>query len=86
LAPGERPGKEIEAEAVFTFPPGAVEEVLKAHRQGKLSKREARKAIADLARGGPGDPLDNAAELLLDYAAEHRTAESRDAGTRGVPG
>jgi transcriptional regulator with XRE-family HTH domain len=63
--------------AVITFPPGAVEEVLAAHRAGKLSKRGAQKAIADLARSGPGDPLDNAAELLLDYA-ESKRAQDRE--------
>ena len=74
----ERPPVPL-AEAVITFPPGAVEEVLAAHRAGKLSKRAAQKAIADLARSGPGDPLDNAAELLLDYAESKRSLDREGA-------
>ena len=65
---------------MITFPPGAVEEVLAAHRAGKLGKRDAQKAIADLARSGPGDPLDNAVELLLEYAESKRSRDREGAG------
>jgi hypothetical protein len=37
------------ADVVITFPPGAVEEVVKALKAGKITMQDAKKAVADLA-------------------------------------
>jgi transcriptional regulator with XRE-family HTH domain len=71
--PGQSPDLEQEAtvENVITFDQEGVREAIRAHKEGKISKAEVRKAIADLVRGGPTNPLEEAIELLLELTHEH---------------
>jgi len=65
-------------EEVITFDDAAVRAAIKAAKAGKLTKREASRAIADAVRGGPTDALEDAVELLLEDA-ERRRVEDREA-------
>ena len=51
---------------MITFPEGAVDEVVKLHKQGKLSKAEVREAIGKLTDLA----LENATEEIEEYMAE----------------
>jgi transcriptional regulator with XRE-family HTH domain len=63
----EAPGKEPRLEGtMITFPEGAVDEVVKLHKQGKLSKADVREAIGKLTDLA----LENATEEIEEYMAE----------------
>jgi transcriptional regulator with XRE-family HTH domain len=62
-APGEEPRLEG---TMITFSEGAVDEVVKLHKQGKISKADARKAIGKLTDLA----LENATEEIEEYMAE----------------
>jgi transcriptional regulator with XRE-family HTH domain len=62
-APGEGPHLEG---TMITFPEGAVDEVVKLHKQGKLSKADVREAIGKLTDLA----LENATEEIEEYMAE----------------
>jgi transcriptional regulator with XRE-family HTH domain len=84
--PGQPPKREEQPkledatpENVVTFPPGAVEEVLKTFKEGKISLQEASRAIADLSQGGPVDPTQDALERIQEEEeAEKERSRSRE--------
>jgi transcriptional regulator with XRE-family HTH domain len=64
---GEEPTEEV-----ITFDDEAVRAALTAAKAGKLTTKEAARAIADSVRGGPVDALEDAVELLLEHAEASR--------------
>src|SRR5215203_2211376 len=60
---------------VITFDEEAVRAAITAARSGKLTTKEAAQAIADSVRGGPGDALEDALELLLEHAERGRSED-----------
>jgi transcriptional regulator with XRE-family HTH domain len=52
----------------IAFPEGAVEEVIRLHRQGKLGKDDARKAIAKLTDLALEDALEEIGEYMAEIA------------------
>jgi hypothetical protein len=65
-------------EEVITFDDDAVRAAINSAKAGKLTRKEAARAIADSVRGGPADALEDAVELLLEHA-ERRRSEDREA-------
>jgi transcriptional regulator with XRE-family HTH domain len=65
-------------EEVITFDDDAVRAAINSAKAGKLTRKEAARAIADSVRGGPADALEDAVELLLEHA-ERRRSEGREA-------
>jgi len=62
---------------VVTFPPGADKEIWNAYQEGKITLREASKALADLAQGSTEDALERIQE---EEAAERsRDQEEQEA-------
>jgi transcriptional regulator with XRE-family HTH domain len=59
-------------EEVITFNDEAVRAAITAAKSGKLTMKEAARAIADSVRGGPADALEDAVELLLEHAEASR--------------
>jgi transcriptional regulator with XRE-family HTH domain len=74
-----QPGLSVDSEKeVINFDDDAVRAAYRAAKAGKLTKKEAARAIADAVRGGPEDALEDAVERLLEYAERERS-EERDA-------
>jgi transcriptional regulator with XRE-family HTH domain len=69
---GVRVEELISTEEVITFDDEAVRAAITAAKAGKLTTKEAARAIADSVRGGPVDALEDAVELLLDHAEASR--------------
>jgi transcriptional regulator with XRE-family HTH domain len=65
-------------EEVITFDDDTVRAAINSAKAGKLTRKEAARAIADSVRGGPADALEDAVELLLEHA-ERRRSEDREA-------
>jgi transcriptional regulator with XRE-family HTH domain len=59
-------------EDVITFDDEAVRAAITAAKAGKLTTKEAARAIADSVRGGPVDAVEDAVELLLQHAETSR--------------
>jgi hypothetical protein len=59
---------------MITFPEGAVDEVVKLHKQGKLSKADVREAIGKLTDLA----LENATEEIEEYMAEMAALSDED--------
>jgi transcriptional regulator with XRE-family HTH domain len=64
---GEEPTEEV-----ITFDDEAVRAAITAAKAGKLTTKEAARAIAYSVRGGPVDALEDAVELLLEHAEASR--------------
>jgi hypothetical protein len=75
-ASGEEPGLEdATPEDVVTFPPGADKEIWNAYQEGKITLREASKALADLAQGSPVGPTQDALERIQEEEAAERSED-----------
>jgi transcriptional regulator with XRE-family HTH domain len=78
-AEAPQPGLSVDStEEVITFDDDAVRAAINSAKAGKLTRKEAARAIADSVRGGPTDALEDAVELLLEHAERSRS-EGREA-------
>ena len=68
-------------EDVITFDDDAVRAAINSAKAGKLTRKEAARAIADSVRGGPADALEDAVELLLEHAERSRSEDREAAKT-----
>jgi transcriptional regulator with XRE-family HTH domain len=68
-------------EVRITFDDEAVRAAIRAAKAGKLTKKEAARAIADAVRGGPADVLEDTVELLLEHAEQERSEDREGAKT-----
>jgi len=79
-APDTEPSADS-TEEVITFDDEAVRAAISAAKAGKLTTKEAARAIADSVRGGPTDALEDAVELLLEHAERGRSEDRAGAKT-----
>jgi transcriptional regulator with XRE-family HTH domain len=68
-------------EEVITFDDEAVRAAISAAKAGKLTTKEAARAIADSVRSGPTDALEDTVELLLEHAERGRSEDRAGAKT-----
>jgi transcriptional regulator with XRE-family HTH domain len=68
-------------ENVITFDQEAVREVLQKEQAGEIDRLTARKYIADLARGGSADPLEDTIGFFMELAEQERTRAREGAET-----
>jgi transcriptional regulator with XRE-family HTH domain len=85
-APGKAEASETgpsagSTEVRITFDDEAVRAAIRAAKAGKLTKKEAARAIADAVRGGPADVLEDTVELLLEHAEQERSEDREGAKT-----
>ena len=79
-APDTEPSADS-TEEVITFDDEAVRAAISAAKAGKLTTKEAARAIADSVRGGPTDALEDAVELLLEQAEREHSEDREGAKT-----